>query len=102
MTSASSPPRVSLLYRPALSLRWYSRAGAENLRLELSHFLAELDRLREREGDVTAAGGRIEAEVRGEAACLARSKLREVAQAHVGGGVVSGMLITPFQARSAR
>ena len=84
MTSASSPPRVSLLYRPALSLRWYSRR-AENLRLELSHFLAELDRLREREGDVTAAGGRIEAEVRGEAACLARSKLREVAQAHVGG-----------------
>jgi hypothetical protein len=55
------------------------------LRLELSYFLAELDRLREREGDPTAAGGRIEAEVRGEAACLALSKLREVAEAHVGG-----------------
>jgi|HubBroStandDraft_2_1064218.scaffolds.fasta_scaffold269266_2 hypothetical protein len=38
---------------------------AQNLRLELSHFLAELDRLRERERDAAAAGGRIEPEVRG-------------------------------------
>src|SRR5580692_5662555 len=77
---ADSVPAVPTRLLPALVLE-----RAENLRLELSYFLAELDRLREREGNTTAAGGRIEAEVRGEAACLALSKLREVAEAHVEG-----------------
>jgi len=77
---AESLPAVPARLLPALKLE-----RAENLRLELAHFLAELDRLREREAAIAAAAGRIEAEVRGEAACLALSKLREVAEAHVGG-----------------
>jgi hypothetical protein len=76
---AESVPAVPARLLPALVLE-----RAENLRLELAHFLAELDRLGEREGGVATPGGRIEAEARGQAACLALSKLREVAEAHVG------------------
>jgi hypothetical protein len=78
-------PAESVPGVPTRLLRPLVLERAENLCVELADFLTQLHRLRKREGDVAAAVVRIEAELRGESACLALGKLREVVEAHVGG-----------------
>jgi hypothetical protein len=97
---AEAVPAVPTCLLPPLILE-----RAENLRVQLPDFLAELDRLREREVGVAVADGRIEAEVRGEAARRRASPSANRARSRrlmSGVGVVSGVLIAPFQARSAQ
>jgi hypothetical protein len=58
--------------------------------VQLAHLLAQLDRMGKGEVSAVAVNRRIETEVRGEAAPLALSPLREVAKAHVGARRRSG------------